>query len=61
MKRWIASVLTACFLMPGAAMAEGVLSDGWQEASTDALADAKTAISRQMLPTLQVPRVERKA
>lgn len=52
MKRWIASVLTACFLLPGAAMAEGVLSDGWQEASTDALADAKTAISRQIAANL---------
>jgi hypothetical protein len=52
MKRWIASVLTACFLLPGAAMAEGVLADGWQEASTDALVDAKTAISRQIATNL---------
>jgi len=48
MKRWIASVLTACFLMPGAAMADGVLSDGWQEASTDALLNARTQISNQL-------------
>lgn len=48
MKRWIASVLTACFLLPGAAMAEGVLADGWQEASLDALLDAKATMNQQI-------------
>ena len=48
MKRWIASVLTACFLLPGAAMADGVLSDGWQEASLDALLDAKASMNQQI-------------
>ena len=53
MKRWIASVLTACFLLSGAAMADGVLSDGWQEASTDALLNARTQISNQLRKSTQ--------
>lgn len=48
MKRWIASVLTACFLLSGAAMADGVLSDGWQDASLDALLDAKASMNQQI-------------
>lgn len=48
MKKFLSIALMLCLLLPCCASAEGMLADGWEDTSLDALLDVKQAVSTRI-------------
>ncbi len=49
MRKILALLVALVLVMPGMAMADGVLADGWQDADLSALLDARAALDHQIM------------